>query len=150
MANGRCRRKHHVQVARYGMSTTNRWHAQQSPSGTFVSPCSTPHRDFAPNIAHASCHHFRYFGRDRACIFPPRRQAHRSACAAQRHLLWGTGRYRAALELLANSLADALHMFPRRSLDWMRKLGLVKDGEDACLLVIASEDVESEINACQR
>jgi hypothetical protein len=42
-------------------------------------------------------------------------------------------------------------MFPRRTVDWNRKLQVVKDGEDGwmdgCLFIPTSEEVESDIAA---
>ena len=73
------------------------------------------------------------------------------ACAAQRHLLWGTGRYGAALDLWANSLTDALPIFPRRSVELYEEVGKSRKTVKVhvCLLVPTDEPVQPDNNACQ-
>jgi hypothetical protein len=72
---------------------------------------------FPNNTTHAMCLHARDWQGLHACLAsmgtPALRQV-RHACATNRHFMWGAGRSRAELELLANCLAEALRI-PRRS-----------------------------------
>lgn len=77
-------------------------------------------------------------------LLPMGTDAGRSACTAQRHFLWGAGRYRAELACWQTDLRMR-SAFPRRSSDVNQEVGIWRNGVCVCLMLI-----ESDNHACQR